>query len=175
MLNRGGHIGTVLMVFGALALVIAALFALQNVRSDAADLRVQSRALVVDALVNHKVNLLLVRDLISRAVKENIGVDDGAFEAAFRVSLSALAAPLRSSEQSSKINNVFGKLSVGSYPPLKIDGEYYILTIADTFDKTLPVSQDGKPIIYGEITQRYSLIVRFTREGIVSFETGQDL
>ena len=172
MLNRRGHIGTVLMVFGALVLVIYALFALQNIRDDAKELRVQSRILVVDALVNHKIVLLSVKDLISRAAKENAGAGADAFETAFRNSLSAFATPLRSSEQSSNINSVFGKLAVGDYPPLKLDGEYYVLTVADVFDKTLPISRDSKPLSSSEIIQYYSLVVRFTREGVVSLGTG---
>ena len=159
MLNRRGHIGTVLMVFGALILVITALFAFNRVGDSASSYRVNLRTLSQKSLEDNRYIQLAVKQIFNEAIRVSTGSPN--FEADLKKQLSANSQEFSASGQDT---NVFAKIVTGEYSLVNNEKEYTFL-IKDLFYTTL--SEDG----LNKITKNFALKIKFDKEKVLSVET----
>ncbi len=153
-MNRSGHIGTLLLVLGALVLVGVALFNMVNFSGDVSKIREELHLLSNEFIAVHEYNLLNIEMLVSKSIVSSKNSMD--FEDAFNVSLKSLAGL----ERVAGLNtNVYAKLALGNYS-LNFDGVNYTLVINDIFEQTNVKNNEGRYI--------YNLHVVFSKASVIS-------
>ena len=156
MMNRRGHIGTLLLVFGALILVGYALFVMLGFGDDFDKKKAELNALSEDSNAEYKLLEVKIGELIDNAI--TLSKDKGNFESSFRDSLKTLAEKERFSGQNS---NVYAKLTSKEEYQLYFNGENYVLFASELFNQ-INVGNN-------EVRYNYNLIVVFNENSIVSF------
>ena len=156
-MNRKGHIGTLLMVLGALILVSVALFSFNSFGKVVEQRQFELRGLSLEAkqmerLVNNGVEKIILETINSVKTSQN-------FETDFKIKLKELAEIERKDIEYLD-NNVFAKLVNSEYSLIK-EGENYILLLENLFYSAK--SPDGLE----SITRNFSLHVIFTKEKIL--------
>lgn len=159
-MNRKGHIGTLLLVLGALVLVTAGLFAFSSfgnkIKLKDAEFRGLSlESKQMDSLVKNG-----VREIVSKSILSS--KDSSDFELSFNNSLKRLSEIERIGSTYSD-NNVFAKIAKLNYI-LKNEGSNYTLEIKDLFYAVK--SEDGLNVI----TRNFALRVIFDKERVVSVD-----
>lgn len=154
MLNRRGHLGTILLVIGTLVLVVYALFALQDTQGNASSIRQELHPLTTNALTLHRVVQLSVRDMVNEAIVTSRDASD--FETLFKSKLQELA---RSRQSPTQTTNMYARIANGKYSLTFADGRY-VLVVNDIFEKTVAG--------YNEVVYKSSLEVIFDKTKVIS-------
>jgi hypothetical protein len=128
-MNRRGHVGTVLMVFGALLLVMAALYSFYGFKTEIRLLDADFRGLSLQTrdiryLFSNKITIL-----VSESVK--LSTNSVNFKEDFRKNLMELSKKERDSFKEIQ-NNVFAKLVNGQFT-VEPSGEIWVLSVKDLF------------------------------------------
>jgi len=154
-MNRRGNIGTLMLVFGALILVIYALYFMISFNGNFGVSKNELRDISDKAEINHE----LILDNVNKMVLSSIqaSASSGNFEKSFNESLKGLAIPYRISGLD---NNVYAKIAVGDYS-LKFDGSAYALSVNGLFESY----KSGQ----NEIRYDYSASVLFDKTRLISF------
>lgn len=157
MLNRKGHIGTMLMFFGALVLVVTALFTFSSYSDKMEVVEGTFRELSAEFRIDEKLVQGYLKDMVNDGIREvnNAGADD--FEEAFNVSLKKSSEELRGKGLDT---NLFGKIINGNYFFNDLEGSYE-LELKDVFAR---VEEENN-----EIRRVFDLSVKFDREKILEF------
>ncbi len=155
-MNRRGHIPSVLMVFGALILVVFALYSFYNFSEGVNERRNQLRNLDHASDNQH---LLVVRTIYG-SVKTSVDFakDSPDFKIAFKSKLKEVVQEYRSSGD---YGNIFSKITMEDYS-LELVAEKYVLTIKDIFYK---ISTEKN-----EAVRKGDLKIVFDKQEFVSVE-----
>ncbi|MGV8142424.1 MAG: hypothetical protein ACP5NS_02195 [Candidatus Pacearchaeota archaeon] len=158
MMYRKGHVGTLLLVLGALILSVAGLFSFYSFGEDVRLKNVEFRELSLeskkmDSLIENGVQRIILSSL-------SLSKNSLAFEAKFNDSLKELAQAERVDSKYGN-NNVFAKLANLDYI-LSYDGKEYTLNAKNLFYTVK--SSNG----LNSITRKFDLKVVFDKEKIIS-------
>src|SRR3989344_1389917 len=155
-MNRRGHIGTMLMVFGALILVINALLVMQSFKFDISKTRADFR-LTADKLEGiHEYIIKNVKNLTEEAIF--ISKDSADFENSFNNSLKVLAEKERMNGLDA---NLYAKLALGQYS-LNFDGVNYALVVDGIFEQVIVEKNEAK--------YNHNLKILFNKTAVISIE-----
>ncbi|MEK6915242.1 MAG: hypothetical protein AABW89_01715 [Nanoarchaeota archaeon] len=145
-MNRKGHIGTALMPFLFLVLIVNALIVMYGFSSEVDKTKAQIRALIGESYAGHE-NIL---NWVNKSVTESLLVaDKNDFEDSFNLSFKKLADEKRGSELNT---NMYAKIALGEYSLFK-DGDKYIINVKDVFESS--------NVEYNGVKYSYSLTVLF--------------
>jgi len=121
-MNKKGHIGTLLLVFGALVLVVFALYSMISFNSDLSKKKAELRASSDFAEASHKFVLKGFEDILGKSISDSKSSSE--FEKSFNTYLKKYASEKRESGLS---NNLYAKLSLGDYSLTLKDGKYELI------------------------------------------------
>lgn len=160
-MNRRGHIGTALMPFLALILIVNALFIMQDFNSDISKKRAELRAFSDKSGAEHNAIIEIVKSSIleSIATASSGGLDRADFEEAFNKTLREIINPQRISGINT---NVYAKIANGEYAISKNAAGNYVLIVNGVFDKS--------SFAVNEATYYYSIEVVFDRTKVLSIK-----
>lgn len=153
-MNRRGNIGTLMLVFGALILVIYALYVMISFNGSIGKNRNELRDISDKAEISHEAILDNVNKIVLSSIQASTNSVN--FEKSFKESLNVVALPYRNSGLN---NNVYAKLAVGDYS-LHFDGSKYVLNASGMFE----IYKSGQ----NEIRYDYSLDVLFDKTRVIS-------
>ncbi len=156
MLNRSGHIGTIVLVFGALFLVGSALYSFYGFSENADSNRLQLRQIVSQTVSGEIAVKLLVKDMVNTAITSSKDAVD--FRISFENKLKEFAQAQRGQPG---FGNVFSNIADGKYN-LEFTGTNYVLNINDLFYEV--------SVAKNEAANKFSLKVVFNRDGVVLIE-----
>ena len=159
-MNKKGHLGTILLVFGALILVITALMSFSNFGNESNYRRDRLRGLSFNN-ENMEKSIFKEIDLI---VKQSIDFAkfSSDFENDFKISFAKLAEQERGSDKFAS-NNVFVKIANSDYASSN-NGKNYTILMKDLFYITESADKLNK------ITNSFSLKIVFDKEKVISIE-----
>lgn len=159
-MNRKGHLGTLLLVFGALILVGYALFVMIGFNGNINEKENELKELSDKSSFTHEQILLeSVKEMVLESVE--VSKDNNADE--FEKSFNDFFMELALQERASGLNtNIYAKISMGDYS-LDFDGSKYELIIYDVFENYASGLNEARFL--------YSLRVLFDRERVISIET----
>ncbi len=159
-MNRKGHIGTLLLVVGALILVTTALYSFYSFGGKVKLKDSEFKGLSLEA----KQNNFLIKEGVNKIVLGSIVLSKNSveFELAFNNSLRTLAQNERISDKYTD-NNVFAKLANLDYSLIN-NGFQYTLEVNGLFYKVK--SSDSLNII----NRDFGLKIVFTKEKVVSVD-----
>lgn len=155
-MNKRGHVGTIMLVIGALFLVIVSLFMMVSSNTDLSLIRSELRASSDFAEANHKYLLSSINKIVVDSINESNNSSD--FEKSFNESLKKYASDQRASGLN---NNLYAKLSLGQYSLLSEAGNYE-LVVSDISEKY--------NLNNNEISYSYSLKIIFGRDKVISVQ-----
>ena len=156
MLNRRGHIGTLLMVIGALVLVIAALFSFVGFKDEVVKTKQELRQLSFEINYDFSITKATLESIILKSIETaKTGAD---FKGKFEESLKTNANLERNSDVN---NNLFGKLANGDFV-INTEGNGYILKVQDLQIK----NELGK----NEVIYHFDLAVKFDKNKVISID-----
>jgi hypothetical protein len=160
-MNKKGHLGTVLMVFGALVLTVTALFTFVSFKDDVGDSRAEFRKLSFD----FKYNSQEISFILNRVVQNSIDVakQEDDFKVEFEKNLR-----LNAEKERNKVNvgDLLGKIANGDYD-LKESGEKYSLEVRDVSVKLVFDS--------GEIHRNFDVLVEFDKTDVKKISEGFEI
>lgn len=154
-MNRRGHIGTMLLVIGALILVVSALYVMTRFGDDVSKVRSEMRSLSGKSSVGHKDVLVSVEKMVLMAVDSSTSVE---FEKIFNESIKKFAEEKRASGVNA---NVYAKIALGEYS-LNFDGTNYVLIVNNVFENT--------GVGNNEVHYIYNLRVLFDKSSVISVD-----
>lgn len=156
-MNRRGHLGTVLLVFGALILVGYALFTMLSFEGNTREKNNELNIFSEMIKINHELAMMNINESVMDSIRLSKNSDN--FKDSFDKNLKKSASSKRDSTQNT---NLYAKIDLGEYS-LYFDGTNYVLTIENIFEDTT--------IKFNEAKYNYSLIILFNKEGIISVKT----
>tara|TARA_Y100000310_G_scaffold83835_1_gene80473 strand:- start:521 stop:991 length:471 start_codon:yes stop_codon:yes gene_type:complete len=121
MLNKKGHIGTMMMFFGALILVGVALFSFATFSDGTENEKTNLNNLVSEFEFKQKYIVIVFEDMVEEAITEAKGKTN--FEEEFEISLKQIAERRRNPE----ISNLFGKIINEPLEINGLDGNYFLI------------------------------------------------
>jgi len=121
MLNKRGHIGTMMMFFGALILVGVALFSFVTFSDGTENEKINLNNLVSEFEFKQKYVVIVFEDMVEEAITEAKGKTN--FEEEFEISLKQIAERRRAPE----ISNLFGKIINEPLELNEINGNYFLI------------------------------------------------
>lgn len=159
-MNNKGHLGTVLLVFGALILVITALMSFSNFGDGANYRRDILRGLSFNTenmkkIIFNEIELIADRAIVSAKLSSD-------FENNFKISFAKLAEEDRGNGRYPS-NNVFAKIANSNYS-ISNGGKNYTLLMNDLFYITESADKLNK------ITNSFSLKIVFDKEKVISID-----
>lgn len=128
-MNNKGHVGTVMLVFGALILVGVSLVTFLEFKTDVRLLDADFRGLTLETRDTRALIFNRVSFIISESIK--LSKDSLDFENEFRRNLIELSQKERDSLKDVQ-NNVFAEIANGKFT-LEKNGEDYVLSVKDLF------------------------------------------
>lgn len=149
MFNRRGHIGTLLMVFGALFLVVVALFNFAGFKDNAAETKKELRKISIKVDYDFALLSRALKSVLLKSVEE--AKDSNDFKLKFEERLKENAKLERTSSTN---NSLFAKLDLGEFTVEK-SGEEYLLKVNELNIK----NENG----LNEVIQRFDLNVKFDK------------
>jgi len=152
-MNNKGQIGSVLMVFGALILVVIALLAMLSFKEGVDNSRIQLKSLSESAIAKHNYLKNDFNSLVLESIESS--KESNNFENSFNESLKELAEAKRSSNQN---NNFYAKLALGDYSLSFENGNFRII-IFELFE--------DYSVKNNELRYNYSFNILFNKEGIL--------
>ncbi|MBM3232218.1 hypothetical protein FJZ21_02475 [Candidatus Pacearchaeota archaeon] len=161
-MNKKGHIGTLLLVFGALVLVVFALYSMISFNSDLSKKKAELRAISDKSESTHKFTLKFVSVMINDSLNESLSkgtvFGNNDFEVKFNESFRKLADAKRGGEINT---NIYAKIALGDYSLVLNDGKYQLM-IFDVFEN---YNSNNNEVRYS-----YSLKVIFDENRVYSLE-----
>ncbi len=129
MLNKKGHVGTILMVLGAIVLVVTTLFSFSIFSDNAANEKTKLNYFISEFSFEQKYISVVLKDMVEEAIYETNAEDN--FTNEFENSLKEIALRRRDSDRKT---NLFGKLI---NEPLNLTSREsdYILSVNNIFVK----------------------------------------
>ncbi len=137
-MNRRAHIGTILMVFGALLLVGVSWYSFYGFKEDIKSLDANIRSLSVEVRDTRNIILRYMRTFILESIEKS--KDSNNFEETFKIKFKELTAsemnkdyfqkPIEKSFEDVR-DKVFAKIVDGKFNVLADERESYVLSIKD--------------------------------------------
>lgn len=155
-MNKKGHIGTLLLVFGALVLVVFALYSMISFNSDLSKKKAELRASSDFAEASHKFVLKGFEDILGKSISDSKSSSE--FEKSFNTSLKKYASEKR---ESGLNTNIYAKMVLGDYSLILKDGKYELM-IFDVFE--------NYNMNNNEVRYSYSLKVIFDKNKVYLLE-----
>lgn len=156
-MNRKGHIGTALIPFLFLVLIVNALIVMYGFSSEVDKTKAPVRLLIGKSYEGHE-NIL---NWINKSVTESLlSVDKTNFENSFKSKFSELANGIRDSELNT---NLYAKIALVDYSFVLDDGRYNIV-VKDVFETNV--------IENNEMKYNYSLTVLFDDSKVLDIIVG---
>lgn len=160
LLNRKGHIGTTLLVFAALILVVVTLFGFVSFSDEVGNTKNEIRAIHSEFRYEERFNLGALSVFILESIKDS--KDEVYFKDIFREELILFAnSELEKQDRENAKTNLYAKL-VNEDFSLSDDGGNYILFIEGVFYR-----QETKRVVMKSV---FDLRIKFDKEKIVNFE-----
>ena len=155
-MNRRGHIGTLLMVLGALILVINSLLVMQSFKFDISKTREDFRLTMDKSEGIHEYLIKNVKTITQESIK--LSKDSIDFERTFNDSLRGMAEKERTGGLDA---NIYAKLALGEYS-LNFDGINYALTVNGLFEEI--------NLEKNEVKYPYNLKIFFNKNSVISID-----
>ena len=157
-MNRRGHLGTLLLVFGAFILVGYALHAMLSFGGDISKIKAELRALSGKSVAVHKDVLINIEKMVFKAIASSTSVD---FEKTFNECIKKLAEEKRASGLNM---NVYAKLALGNYS-LTFDSvtAKYTLVVNNVFEQTAVENNNVRYL--------YNLEILFDKSHVISVKS----
>ena len=170
-MNRQGHVGTILMVFGALLLVGVALFSFQGFKNNIKSLDSDFRGLSIEMGDLENIVFRYMETFILESIKQS--KDSNNFEETFKIKLKELTKQEMEKNyfkntEDKNLNpikdNVFAKIVSGNFIVEKSgDKGDYVLSVKDlTF--SMNTGSDGKSV--NSIDYKFSITSKFNKTDI---------
>ncbi len=160
-MNRRGHLGTLLLVFGALILVSVSLFVMYDFGSEVDKHKSELRAVTSKSDALHKFLLKDFENMVFESITLSKGKNELEFEKNFNESFKSIAFREREKKVRNINTNLYAQISLGNYSLkfVELSGKYE-LVVGDVFEKT--------DFENHEIKYLYSVKVIFDKEKIYS-------
>ncbi len=170
-MNRRGHIGTILMVFGTLLLVGVALYSFYGFKDDVASLHAELNGLSAEMWDVRNIASRYIETLILESLRQS--KDSENFKETFKTKLRELTIVeagkdyfQKTDDKSIKIvkDNVFAKIVDGKFTVENFgDEENYLLSLTDLFF-SVNTGKNGRSV--SSIDYRFNIVSKFNKEKI---------
>ena len=153
MLNRKGHVGTILMVLGAIVLVVTTLFSFSIFSEITGGEKIKLNYFISEFSFEQKYSSIVLKDMVREAILEAKEKEN--FEKEFENELKKIAERRRSPE----ISNLFGKIINEPFELTKLNNNY-IWTMDEVF---INVEQDKS-----YIERKFNFKIEFNKSQTIS-------
>lgn len=166
-MNRKGHIGTILMVFGALLLVGVALYSFYGFKNDITSLDADFRGISIESRDMRNIIFNYMKTIVQESIVQS--KESNVFEETFKNKLKEISKSAMEKESFTKsdenIRKMFDKISRGDFTLEHFEGSY-VLSVKD-----LSYSINTENSV-NSINYNFDIVSKFNKEKIESLIIG---